>query len=72
MAGLNFYDVEFTSTFGYDGRALVQANSRDEAEQLIKRALQDRNYSITSGDVYDIELLKPLKISNILLLGING
>lgn len=71
MDVLNLYDIEFVSIKGYAGRAVVQANGREEAEALTKAALEDMDYITTPGDMYDIEELEPGKEPWVLMLGVN-
>ncbi len=51
---LNLYDVEFASTQGYSGRAIVLAVDKDEAKDVTKKELEGGGYVTTSSDVYDI------------------
>lgn len=71
MEHLNLYDIEFVSVQGYAGRAVVQAHKREEAEALIKSALENMDHITTSSDMYDVEKLEPGNEAGVLMLGVN-
>jgi len=71
MDVLNLYDIEFASVSGYNGRAVVQAENREDAELIVKEALEKNDYVTTPGDVYDVERLDPRTEPGILMWGVN-
>ena len=72
MDVLNLYDIEFASIQGYNGRAVVQASNRDDAEALVRKELENSDYITTPGDMYDVEELDLGEEPAILMLGVNG
>jgi hypothetical protein len=70
---MNIYDVEFGLLCGMEGRAIVKAETSDEALELLIYGLMGQGISIDGNDSFDVLEVDVLKEdgSQVAIIGLN-
>jgi len=71
---MDIYDIEFELLCGIEGRAVVKAESGQEAKDLLVLGLMKQNISLDGNDVFDVLEVDVLKEdgSQVAIIGLNN